>query len=223
VSGGEFPIDPQAPLFFLSYARVMPPKHSQVGPHEGNRHAMRLFEELSDHVSELVGRSTGADPGFMDRALDGGERWTRELLTAAGTCQVFIPLISKSYVDSDWCGTEWDTFSRRRIVRRADGSTDHETGIVPVTWAPTDAESLPAVVRDIQRFSPGGMPDPDIAAQYQHEGVYGLLTMGLEAAYRAVVWRLAQRVVAIHRSHWVERRVPNGTHQLRNVFRLEGG
>jgi hypothetical protein len=184
---------------------------------------MRLFDELSDHVSELVGRPTGADPGFMDRALDGGERWTRELLTAAGTCQVFIPLISKPYVDSEWCGTEWDAFSRRRIVRRADGSTDHETGIVPVTWAPTDAESLPAVVRDIQRFSPGGMPDPDIAAQYQHEGVYGLLTMGLEAAYRAVVWRLAQRVVAIHRSHWVERRVPNGTHQLRNVFRLEGG
>src|SRR5262249_44305869 len=138
VSDGEFPIDPRAPLFFLSYAHVTPPRHSQVGPHEGNRHAMRLFDELSDHVSGLVGRPTGANPGFIDRAVDGGERWTWELLTAAGTCQVFIPLISKPYVDSEWCGTEWDAFSRRRIVRRADGSTDHETGIVPVTWAPTD-------------------------------------------------------------------------------------
>jgi hypothetical protein len=52
--------------------------------------------------------------------------------------------------------------------------------------------------------------------------VYGLLALGHEAAYRAVVWRLAQRVVQLHRSHWVAPLIPTSTQELRNVFKEEG-
>ncbi|MGC5017731.1 TIR-like protein FxsC [Micromonospora sp. DT47] len=209
----------RAPLFFLSYSRS-PARRATGNPAE---YVSRFYDDLSVHVSELVGPVTGVDPGFMDSTIAGGERWTPELLQAAGTCQVFVPLLSSALLRSAWCGREWDAFSRRRIAPRHGAASAHETAIVPVTWSPTDGAPLPRVVRDIQRFSPAAMPDPDIAVQYQREGVYGLLTMQMENAYRAVVWRLAQRIVAIHRSYLVEPLVPTGVDELCNRFTEEPG
>jgi TIR domain len=210
VGGGELEVDPRAPLFFLSHASGKKARNPQ--------NVMRLFDDLSAHVSELVGLPAGSDPGFMDRTLNGGERWTSELLEAAGTCQVLVSLISPAYVRSKWCGMEWDAFSRRKIVRRADGEPDFETGIVPVIWLPMESSTLPPAVRGVQWFSPQRLPDPAVSAQYHQEGMYGLLSMNLDQAYRAVVWRLAQRVVAIYHSHWVEPLIPAGADALRNVF-----
>lgn len=209
--------DAEAPLFFLSYAHSAEHRHIPAAPREANAKVQEFFLDLSEHVGELVGRPAGSDPGFMDSTMAGGQRWTPELLDAAGRCQVFVPLISPSLVGSAWCGMEWDAFSRRRIVKRRDDSSDHETGIVPITWSPTGADP-PKVVRDIQRFHPAKLPDAAIAAQYQQEGIYGLLAMNLTTAYRMVVWRLAQHIVNIHYRQWVEPLVPSGPHELRNVF-----
>jgi hypothetical protein len=209
VGGGEHEVD-SAPVFFLSHSSGKNIRNAQ--------NVQRLFDDLSAHVSELVGSPAGSDPGFMDRNLNGGERWTSELLDAAGTCQVFICLISPAYLRSTWCGMEWDVFSRRRIVRRADGEPDFETGIVPIIWTPVEPRTLPEVVRGVQWFSPNRLPDPDVLAQYRQEGMYGLLSMDLEHAYNALVWRLAQRVVAIHRTHTVERLIPASADMLSNVF-----
>ncbi|MFC0006264.1 TIR-like protein FxsC [Micromonospora siamensis] len=210
----DAPAATRAPLFFLSYSRP-PFRRSTPGATDP---VLRFFEDLSVHVSELVGPETGVDAGFMDSAMTGGERWTPELLRAAGTCQVFVPLLSSALIGSAWCGMEWDAFSRRRLVPQGGGGPGHATAIVPVTWSPTDDARLPRVVRDIQRFSPTPMPDPDIVRQYEREGVYGLLTMRMENAYQAVAWRLAQRIVEIHRSFRVEPRVPAGFGELRNLF-----
>ncbi|SCE74551.1 TIR domain-containing protein [Micromonospora coriariae] len=216
-------VDPRsgarAPLFFLSYS--LPPIHWVTGNPAEN--ISRFYKDLSVHVSELVGPVTGVDPGFLDSSIAGGERWSPELLQAAGTCQVFVPLVSSTLLGSDWCGREWDAFARRRIVPRSGASSAHETAIVPVTWSPTNGTPLPRVLRDIQRFSPTAMPDPDIAVHYQRDGVYGLLTMQWENAYRAVVWRLAQRIVAIHRSYLVEPWVPASVDELCNRFTEEPG
>jgi hypothetical protein len=220
-SAPTFTVDPRAPLFFLSYARVGKGRGIAAAQHDLNANTIRLFEDLSTHVGELIGRLPGTDPGFMDLSLGGGERWTPELLHAAGSCQIFIPLISPTLLNSRWCAMEWDLFSRRKVVRRDTGEPDHETAIIPVRWTPTHHNAEPAVVSSVQRFYPARIPDPKVAAQYEDEGVYGLLTLNLEAAYRAVVWRLAQRVVQIHRSHWVEPWVPAGTGELRNIF-VEG-
>lgn len=209
--------DPDAPLFFLSYAHAAGPRAVAAAPREANAKVQRFFVDLSEHVSELVGRSAGADPGFMDSTMSGGERWTPELLNAAGRCQVFVPLISPSLFTSTWCGMEWDAFSRRRVIRLRDGGAGHRTGIVPVTWSPTSADP-PKVVRDIQRFHPAKLPDPAIATQYQQEGVYGLLAMNMETAYQMVVWRLAQHIVNIQSQLRVEPLVPKTEHELRNAF-----
>ncbi|MGC4756361.1 TIR-like protein FxsC [Micromonospora trifolii] len=213
----DAPSQARAPLFFVSYSRA-PVGRATGKPAE---YVSRFFEDLSVHVSELVGPVTGVDAGFLDSSIAGGERWSPELLQAAGTCQVFVPLVSSALLGSDWCGREWDAFSRRRITPRHSSASVHETAIVPVTWSPTNGTALPRVLRDIQRFTPTAMPDPDIAVHYQRDGVYGLLTMQWENAYRAVVWRLAQRIVAIHRSYLVEPWVPASVDELCNRFAEE--
>jgi hypothetical protein len=213
-------VDPRTPLFFFSYA------HSgdlrSTGPaHEPNRQVIKFFDDLSENVAELVSRTAGADPGFLDRSIPGGGKWTEELLHAVGTCQVFVALLSAPYLRSEWCGMEWYAFSQRKVVRSRESASDHQTSIIPVVWAPAPRETFPKAVRDVQRFSPTGLPDPDIAAQYKAEGVYGLLRMQLEVSYQAVVWRLAQRIADLHYSHRVEPRTFERG-ELRNIFR-EGG
>ncbi|MFC0532768.1 TIR-like protein FxsC [Phytohabitans kaempferiae] len=205
-------------MFFLSYAHGN--QQFLESGYEADRYVLELYKELSGNVAELVGRLPGWSPGFMDRSMDGSQRWTPELLRAAATCQVFVPLISPSLLTSRWCAMEWDLFSRRRIDS-GDGRT--ETAILPVAWAPTDFASLPRVVREVQFFSPLPLPDLDYAAQYQQEGVVGLHKLSLHTTYRAVVWRLAQRIVAISRAHRVEPLddLPEPA-ELRDVFREEG-
>jgi TIR domain len=210
--------DPRQPLFFLSYAHSGTGRRSQGPRHEANRYFIKFFDDLSENVAELVARQTGSDPGFMDRAIPDGGRWNRELLNALGRCQVFVALLSVRYVTSSWCGREWHGFSQRRVIPLAGPASGEPTGIIPVSWAPVPVGRLPKVIRDVQHFSPTGLPDPDITAQYEAEGVYGLLQLRLEDAYQAVVWRLAQRIADFHHNHRVESATFDGT-ELRDIFR----
>jgi len=175
------------------------------------------------HVDQLVGSPTGVDPGFMDRSMEGGTRWASEVLAAAGTCHVFIPLISSGYVESRWCAMEWDTFSRRNVVRGPSDSSASKTAILPVTWSPMREDQLPPVVRELQFFLPQQLMDPNIAQRYLANGVYGLLTLNDEAAYQAVAWRLARGIVDAYHAYHVEPKIPTDPRQLREPFRGDGG
>lgn len=203
---------PQGPIFFLSYA------HARV-----NRSVLRFFDDLSMHVDQLVGSPTGVDPGFMDRSMDGGTRWASEVLTAAGTCHVFIPLISSRYVESKWCAMEWDTFARRNVLHRPMDSSGSTTAILPVTWSPTREDQLPPTVRELQFFQPQKLTDPNIAQRYRDDGVYGLLALHDEAAYQAVTWRLARGIVDAYHTYQVEPKIPADPRQLRESFRGDDG
>ncbi|MEH1127669.1 TIR-like protein FxsC [Micromonospora sp. CPCC 206061] len=209
--------DSHAPVFFVSYAQFTT-QHLEV--QEPNQYVMEFFDELSGNVSQLLGRRTGEYPGFLDRTLVGGQRWTRELFLAAATCQVFVPLVSPGLLRSEWCAMEWDVFSRRKIVRRKGAGPVSESGILPVAWIHTEPDELPSVVSDIQIFSPVGLPDQAFARQYLEDGLFGLRQLGQNVVYRAVVWRLAQRIVQIYRTHRVVplAPVPTGTDGLTNVF-----
>ncbi len=209
--------DPFAPLFFVSYAVIKQPRRAPGGWQEANTNALRLFTELSIHVNALVSRPAGADPGFINRNMRGGERWTPELLEAVGTCQVFVALLSPAYLDSEWCALEWNLFASRTIARR-DGRTDHETCILPVSWAPADSCEPPD---RLQWFSPDGTPDEGVVPNYHQEGLYGLLSMKNDASH-VVIWKLAQRIVELSRSHWVEPRVLTAPHGLDRKFPRRG-
>lgn len=212
-------IDPQTPLFFLSYARSR--SSGRHGPRHGpNEAVIRFFEDLSEDVAQLISRPPGSDPGFMDRSMRGGVKWTDELLTAVGTSQVLVALLSDPFINSTWCGMEWHAFSQRPVRPRPGAKRDHQTGIIPVLWAPYPDDRTPKAVSEVQRFSPSGLPDPSISARYEMEGVLGLIRTGPESSYRALVWRLALRIADFLESHRVEPR-EFASDQLRNVFREE--
>lgn len=210
-------VDHQSPLFFLSYA------HSQVftlnmgEARERNRRFAQFFGDLSENVAELVSRPTGSDPGYMDRSISEGKRWTPELLKAIGTCQVFVALLSPAYFDSPWCGFEWHAFAQRRVISHMHEEASNQTAIIPVIWAPARDRDVPAVVKAVQWFYPRNMPRAGIALQYESDGVVGLLQLDYEA-YKWVVWRLAQRIADIHYGHHVEPRRFRLS-ELRNVFK----
>jgi TIR domain len=205
-----------APVFFLSYAH--PGQSRRQGAREANSLVLDFFDELSDNVGLLVGRPSGADTGYMDGSIPAGGRWTKELLTAVGTCQAFVALLSVPYVDSPWCSKEWGAFAQRNVIRRSATDSEHPTGIFPVVWAPLSTDQMPAQVRDVQRFSPTGLPDSDIRGQYETNGVFGLSKIRGQEAFKAIVWTLALRIAEFLSHHWVEHRTL-AKEDLRDIFR----
>lgn len=208
--------DLRAPVFFLSYAHVGRGQQSLLAG---------FFDDLSENVAQLVSRPPGVDPGYMgyvDRSMIGGNLWAPELLQAIGTCQVFVALLSASYFASAWCGQEWFAFSRRKVVRISDNGPELQSAVIPVVWAaPLPPDQTPAVVADVQRFSPSGLSNiDDVSRRYQAEGVFGLLKTRKEF-YDTVVWKLAQRIAEIYYNYYVESRVLK-QRELRNIFRGEG-
>jgi hypothetical protein len=217
LEAAEAPDDPAAPVFFLSYWRPKPTTSPTGAPREANRAIMRFFDDLTEDVNNLIGSVPGRDPGFLDVAGDGGELWRRRILRAAGTCHVFVCLVSDPYLTaSKWCAREWDLFARRRVVPRQPGAEAAESAIVPVLWTPI-TWPLPPVVAEVNLFMPTRLRD-DFRAGYQAEGMLGLLRTGQENVYQAIVWRLAQHVVRIHRSYRVEPLYVSDSGELRTSF-----
>lgn len=207
------PLDPLAPLFFLSYGH-----RRRRGSDSGPTLEEQFFDDLMENVSTLVHRQTGAaDPGFMDRSMPGGERWTPELLEAIGTCQIFVALLSEPFLNSKWCGMEWHAFSLRKVRPRRKAVSGNQTCLVPVVWATFPRDAVCGAVRAVQRFRPTDLPEPSFATRYEHDGLFGLLRSNQREPYNMVVWRLAQHIAELHRSHWVEPRTFK-QRELRNVF-----
>ncbi len=199
-------------LFFVSYAHASPQPSR-----EANRHVIKFFNDLSEDVSELVSRAAGEDPGYLDRSVNPGSRWTPELLHCLGTCQVFVALVGPPYLTCKWCGMEWFGFTQRPVLRGRDTASARQTAILPVIWAPyTEAETPPAV-GEVQRFAPDGLLMPGLAARYEAEGVLGLKRKRRDSDYHAIVWELAKAIAELQHTHWVEPRELQ-YEELRDVF-----
>jgi TIR domain len=154
--------EPQGPIFFLSYAH---------GPRPHQELVESFFTQLSDHVQQLFGLSADL-VGFMDQSsLRGGERWSDSLVTAVGTCRVFVPLISRGYVRSEWCAREWHAFHRRTAHTVPPGR--NTTPVLPVLWSALARNHMPRAIGDLQLFLPAEREPPDLREQYRHDGLYG--------------------------------------------------
>lgn len=205
-------LDPQTPLFFLSYA------HSGQGqPTAHELKVAKFYKDLTDFVSQMVGRVPGQQMGFIDRSIPHGSRWTDDLLDALGSCRAFVPLLSRPYASAAWCGMEWYAFSQRKVQARGTNG-DNQTAFFPVIWAPVPAEECPLAIREVQRFSPAGFSGLDLERKYNEFGLLGMMeTMGRRTAYKAIVWSLAQSIASFSYSHEVEPRIFH-EEDLRNVF-----
>lgn len=218
-SSPQNPLPPQIPegrdrskhVFFVSHATA-----SDNAPFE------TFFKDLSRDVEQLVERGR-VDVGFIDRDMRAGDDWERKILDAAGTCQVFVPLLSAPFFASEYCGKEFEAFCLRRTWRRADKTAmDEAKCVLPVIWAPTRNE--PSAMSRFQRFTPDSYDDHELAHYYEQHGIFGLLQHERETGfrYRGTVWCIALEIQRLVEEYWVEPDVPLDSAGLRNAFD-EGG
>lgn len=189
---GNVPASTVPPYFFLSYAHT--PRVDSGDPDDPDLWVATLFNDLSSHIMQLTDMPRGANPGFMDRRLQPGADWPRELIQALATCRVFVPLYSKRYFTSEHCGREWHYFTTRALNHAARVAGPVEP-IVPAVWVPVDTRQLPAAARSVQLNY-----DSDA---YETNGFYGLIKLSrFKDAYADAVYALAQRIVRVaERSH----------------------
>lgn len=216
--------DPAAPIFFTSHAtahgsRLVHPTADANGPFA------TFFRHLSEDVGQLVaGGPAGSDPGFLDRGMRAGVDWEREILTAVGGCQVFIALLSAPFARSEYCGKEFDAFTRRQTWLRAkERRMPGPHCVLPVIWAPNT--QIPLAVSRFQIFRPEPFGNRELATDYEREGIYGLFRAeGPEGpVYRGTVWRLAQQIQRLVDTYWVEPWIPKDSGGLDNVFDERAG
>jgi hypothetical protein len=194
------------PVFFLSYA------HEHLGTQRNQ--VLEFFDELCALVADMAGLRAGEVPGFIDTSIGAGREWNTELLTAVGTCKVFVALLSPKYFTSEWCGREWFAFAQREVT----GESLAERAMVPVRWLNWRDHPIPPAINRIQWFSLSRYPAIDDT--YQEEGLRGMIYMNDDNA-QTVLWRLASRIVDISESHHVKR-LTLRPEDLRNAFE-EGG
>jgi len=174
-----------APAFFLSYARA------PIA--DANDFVKQFFRDLRGDISHLLALKPGDLSGFMDRNLEAGTQWEPELLKMAGTCRVFVALLSEPYLfRSKWCAMEWDLFSKRTVAQRkaAVGGSDFSRAVLPVIWAPITSP-IPFRVNRVQWFVPD-LPEP-MTNLYHNDGVLGAMKID-QGAYRAITWKLALEI-----------------------------
>jgi hypothetical protein len=144
---------------FISYRRVANEAHDAW--------VDAFCEALRTSLKELVGDvSIWRD----EEALRAGSPWRPEIAQALNDAAIFLAIISRTYLDSDECRKELDTF----LGRLKDASTGTQRMIVPIfKQPPKPDQELPREVGDVHRheffrWDPPGSPrfrelgpDPD--------------------------------------------------------------
>ncbi|HUA31772.1 MAG TPA: TIR-like protein FxsC [Streptosporangiaceae bacterium] len=176
------------PYFFLSYART--PKRDPADRDDPDRWVYKLYKDLCEIILQMTD-ALPDEAGFMDRENKLGSAWGPEITDALATCRVFVPLYSRRYFESDYCGREWFAFARREITARARGAQLAEA-IVPALWTRLDRDRLPPVAQTVQ-FDQG-----QLGERYNTEGFYGIMKLqNYRTDYQRAVHRLAERIIAV--------------------------
>lgn len=176
------------PYFFLSYART--PKRDPADKEDPDRWVYKLYRDLCDVILQLTD-ARPEEAGFMDRENKLGAEWSVELVGALQRCRVFVPLYSRRYFESSYCGKEWFAFARRQVTDRALGGNVVDA-IVPALWTRMTRDHLPNVAQSVQ-FDHSVLGD-----RYCTEGFYGIMKLqNYRTDYQRAVHRLAERIVDI--------------------------
>jgi len=190
-AGGDEPAIPRReirPYFFLSYART--PKRDPADRTDPDRWVHKLYKDLCDEILQMTDAQPG-EAGFMDRENKLGAEWSPELMTALKSSRVFVPLYSRRYFESDYCGKEWFAFALREVMLQArDGEA--VSAVVPALWTRLDREKIPEVAQIFQ------YDHTDLGERYRAEGFYGIMKLrNYRGDYQRAVHRLAERIIEI--------------------------
>ncbi|HWS88602.1 MAG TPA: FxsC protein [Pyrinomonadaceae bacterium] len=182
--------------FFLSYAR----KDARDAKGE-----ISYFKDFKDDLTKWVSSALGPvaelekDIAFYDQeSIPLGADWDAELRRALQTSRVMICLFSPHYFASEYCGKEFEVFSRR-VKAYTDALPQGARApqlILPVLWEKPDnlQGKMPEVLKGLQ-FSHGSLGD-----DYAKKGLQRLLWRQRpgnqeEAAYKEFIDGLVDIVV----------------------------
>jgi len=209
MSDGSFSGDGvDAPYFFLSYCHIEPVRAQEDPDH----YVLEFFQDLCGHIMQLTDQPGGVHAGFMDRQMRPGARWNADIKRALATCRVFIPLYQPKYFRSEFCGMEWDAFSRREELHKAKRYSPH-SAIMPVLWTPVDFERIPKVAAELQASHTA------LGEDYKREGLYSLaVRKNFHNGYISATLELATAIVDIARSTRLQPCDVAEFSNLRNVF-----
>jgi FxsC-like protein len=161
--------------FYLSHARApsMPVDYW----------VRKFYDDLCVEVEDLARLDLEMEVGFADFMPPGGER-DSSVSRAINAARVLVPLYSPDYLT-------WPLRERATFLERLGAADEVDPHIQPVIWVPGAAESeLPDVAQALELGE--GFPD------YAQRGLATMCRLkAYEKAYRAIVRRLAERVVEV--------------------------
>lgn len=155
-----------------------------------------FVEELGNQVSVALGIPR-KDAVFYDRErLASGDPWPAKLVEALQTSSAFVPIYSRAFFNSPWCGREW-TFFRRRCDGLPQPAPDAPR-VVPVLWSRKEdlPVPLPANLNDLQ-YSGGKYRE-----EYEQDGLYFMMKLPKDSETQRlhIIREIANRVTAACRS-----------------------
>ena len=183
VSSSSFSTRPQ---IFLSYRSVddEPPPRNPDG-----RYVQQLYKELTYELRQLGAADAVL---WMDRyKIYHGDTWNDKLLSALNKADLFLALLSRNYVRSDWCEKELSTMAAR-IATFAEDLREGRIFRADTNRVPD--EEINEVLRGIQtvRFFEEDRSSPDREVEFYYKG-----QVQEEKKYDAAVHELA--VAIYHR------------------------
>jgi FxsC-like protein len=173
--------------FFLSYARC-----------DADVYFKRFRQELAEAVRVKVGGDLESVAFFDRDDIGAGEEWPDTLSSALQHSRIFVPIYTRSYFASDYCGREWEVFRQRQDALMANGAAQRPPVIQPVLWVGKEdlPDPMPGVARGAQF---------DNAAYGDDYAEIGLRQMMLQNRYRdarrTFIAALADRIVDVARDH----------------------
>lgn len=177
--------------FFLSYARG-----------DEDELVQRFFQDLSTEVRLRAGLSRDEVVGFVDRTIQVGERWPRQVGEALASCGSFVALMAPRYFQSEACGREWWTFQERADRYEAAAKVDSSL-LKPLMWVPTPPTKMHPVAEPIQYYS------NVLGDMYQRVGIRQIMRLQrCRDDYRSFVFELAGQVVETVETHPLTEELP---------------
>jgi FxsC-like protein len=120
--------------------------------------------------------------------MKAGSEWPEGLLDAVKTSQVLVYLLSIDYIQSDYCGKEFQAFLERvQSYKAANPLGDTPLFIQPVIWVPMTG-ALPEILGRLQ-------PEDDaFPSDYATKGLESLAKLKDKTAYNRCVETIAKRI-----------------------------
>src|SRR5438034_8836373 len=110
--------------FFFSYARA-----------NRDQYLDQFYKDLCEEAA-LKEFWPNHEVGFFDtKSIETGTMWDQELAKALSTCRVLVAICSPDYVNSTYCGKEFQVFhERHQTYQTRHKSAKQPRFIFPVVW-----------------------------------------------------------------------------------------